>query len=157
MTRCLWLIGPSGVGKTTAGWLLHRRWAAAYVDTDQLGLCYPTPPDDPGNHRLKAANLAALRFPPGDVVVSGGLPDRATAHAYFSRRPDWSITVCRLRASEPELRARILARGGPLTALADEAVADARALDRADFADLVVDTDALTADQVVDRVLAALT
>jgi adenylylsulfate kinase-like enzyme len=45
-TPLLWLIGPSGVGKSSVGWAiftqLHRSGIkTGYVDLDQLGLCYP--------------------------------------------------------------------------------------------------------------------
>jgi hypothetical protein len=33
---------------------------ASFVDLDQIGLCYPTPADDPYNHRVKARNFAAV-------------------------------------------------------------------------------------------------
>jgi hypothetical protein len=60
----LWLYGPSGVGKSTIAWEIHRLLGAsgvdgAFVDADQLGLCYPAGDGDPDNHRIKAANLAA--------------------------------------------------------------------------------------------------
>ncbi len=46
-TSVLWLYGPAGVGKTTVGWEIFSRLtrtgvAAAFVDIDQLGMCYPT-------------------------------------------------------------------------------------------------------------------
>jgi adenylylsulfate kinase-like enzyme len=54
----LWLLGPSGVGKTALGREIYRRLGrtgitAAYIDTHMIGLCYPAPEDDPF-HRLKA-------------------------------------------------------------------------------------------------------
>ena len=44
----LWLCGPSGVGKTSVGYALFEQLsdagtAVAYVDLDQLRLCYPAP------------------------------------------------------------------------------------------------------------------
>ena len=32
----------------------------AYVDFNQVGLCYPSPADDPDNHRVKAQNLGVV-------------------------------------------------------------------------------------------------
>lgn len=52
----LWLCGPVGVGKTTVGWEIYSQMIAsgveaAYLDIDQLGICYPEPASDPGRHR----------------------------------------------------------------------------------------------------------
>jgi adenylylsulfate kinase-like enzyme len=46
MNRLIWITGPSGVGKTTVAWRLWTRLKArgvpvAYVDIDQLGMCFP--------------------------------------------------------------------------------------------------------------------
>ena len=61
----LWLCGPAAVGKSTVGWQVYQRARragvnAAFVDLDQIGFHRSVPADDPGNHRLKAANLAAV-------------------------------------------------------------------------------------------------
>jgi hypothetical protein len=60
----LLLCGPTAVGKSTVGYEIFTRVRtgikAAYVDLAQIGFCRPTPVDDPGSHRLKAANLAAM-------------------------------------------------------------------------------------------------
>jgi hypothetical protein len=39
---------------------LNAGLTAGYVDLDQIGFISPARPDDPGNHRLKAGNLAAI-------------------------------------------------------------------------------------------------
>ncbi|WP_416529803.1 hypothetical protein [Streptomyces coelicoflavus] len=44
----LWLCGPPGVGKTTVAWELYSRLGrdgigGAFVDVDQVGICYPEP------------------------------------------------------------------------------------------------------------------
>ena len=64
-TPLLWLCGPPGVGKTAVAWNIYARLAgdgvpAAYVDIDQLGICFPEPPTDPGRHLVKLANLRGL-------------------------------------------------------------------------------------------------
>ena len=61
----LWLCGPAAVGKSTVGWQVYQQLRqagvnAAFVDLDQIGFHRPIPDGDPGNHRLKAANLAAV-------------------------------------------------------------------------------------------------
>ncbi len=81
------VFGPPGVGKSTIGWQVYRRmaadrWACAYVDIDQLGICYPELRSDPGRYRLKERNLSAVAANFADdgargVVVSGvGEPRR---------------------------------------------------------------------------------
>jgi hypothetical protein len=61
----LLVTGATGVGKSAVGFEVYlgvRRagHAAAYVDLDQVGRCSFAPGDDPGNHWLKARNLAAI-------------------------------------------------------------------------------------------------
>lgn len=63
--RVLLLRGPPGVGKSTIGFQLYLRClqaglTAGYIDLDQIGFLTPPADGDPGNHRLKAANLAAI-------------------------------------------------------------------------------------------------
>ncbi len=58
----MWLCGPSGVGKTTVAWQIYSVLRQSgvlvgFVDIDQLGICAPEQPDDPGRHRMKAQNL----------------------------------------------------------------------------------------------------
>jgi adenylylsulfate kinase-like enzyme len=153
----LWLCGPSGVGKSTVGWeifsqLARAGSATAYVDADQLGLCYPAPADDPQNHRTKARNLgavwAAFRTAGVDaMVLSGGVGSDQLVRAYVDQVPGAAITLCRLRADHTTLTDRFVRRGW-MPQLADEAVVDADDLDRLDFADLCVDTDGLSITEV---------
>jgi hypothetical protein len=61
----LWLCGPAGVGKSTVSWQLFSELAQsgariAFTDTDQLCMCYPAPPADPGPERIRAQNLGAM-------------------------------------------------------------------------------------------------
>jgi broad-specificity NMP kinase len=143
MTTVLWLFDPSGVGKSTVGRLVYRTLdRAAYVDTDQLGLCYPESADDPENHRVKSSALGALwpEFEDAPLVVSGGLDTAATARRYTDRLPGADVALCRLRVNRAELRARFLGRGW-LADQVDLVLAEADELDRADFGDFTVDTD----------------
>ncbi len=57
--------GPIGVGKSTIGFRLYQRClqarlTAGYVDLGQIGFVQPADAGDPGHHRLKARNLAAI-------------------------------------------------------------------------------------------------
>ncbi|MFE0021265.1 hypothetical protein [Amycolatopsis sp. NPDC059021] len=159
----LWLHGPSGVGKSTVAWEIFTELSrsgvrTAYADIDQLGLCYPADGEDPGNDRLKAANLAAVWPVLRDagarcLVVSGILGTSDAVRAYADRMPGIALTLCRLRADEAELRNRIVARGWQ-TQLADAAVRHAEALDRAGAGELCVDTDGLSAVDVARLVRA---
>ncbi|MDF2508360.1 MAG: hypothetical protein K0Q52_2219 [Microbacterium sp.] len=75
------LAGAPGVGKSTVAWAIAERLVAdgvptGYLDIDQLGMCYPAPPDDPDRWRLKEIALARLIVRFRDVgverlVVSG--------------------------------------------------------------------------------------
>jgi hypothetical protein len=143
MTTVLWLLGPSGVGKSTVGWHLYRSLdRASYVDADQLGLCYPSTADDPENHVVKSSALGALwpELKGSPLVVSGFLNTPEEARRYADRLPGADLTSCRLRVNRAELRARFLGRGW-LSGHVDQALDDADALERADFADFTVDTD----------------
>jgi hypothetical protein len=160
----LWLCGPSGVGKTSVGYeifdqLSDAGTATAYVDLDQLGLCYPAPDDDPGNHRVKARNLgevwSGFRAAGAQcLVVSGLVDDAEEVRRHADLLPGTALTVCRLRVGHDELRGRI-ARRGSLLHLTEESVRNAAELDHTDFADLVVDTAGMAVAEVAARLRAA--
>lgn len=152
----LWLCGPPGVGKTTVAWQLYREldqagMRAAFTDIDQLGICYPEPAADPGRHRMKARNLAAVadgfrRVGARCLVVSGVVdPERGVELAGL---PGAAVTVCRLRAGRDELLRRFLGRGGA-PELLDAVRREADALDASDVADVCVDTGGVTVPEVV--------
>lgn len=155
----LWLCGPPGVGKTAAAWTLYLRLLQAaadpaFLDIDQVGICYPEVPADPGRHVLKARNLAVLRASFADagrrcLIVSGVVdPHRGPDLAQLG---DGSVTFVRLRADPESLRARLDARpGAPPDA--DAAAAEATALDQSSFADVTIETSGLDVDTVVDRI-----
>lgn len=163
----LWLYGPSGVGKSTAAWELSTRlWGdgvrAAYVDIDQIGMCYgpptpenwaPEPADDPVRHRLKTLNLDAVAANARDagaacLVVSGIVdPEHGIDRGLL---PNVALTPIRLRADEDELRHRLALRARPDEPL-DEILRDAATLER--FPGEFVDTTGRGVDAVVERVL----
>lgn len=159
MTPVLWLCGPSGVGKSTVAWLLRERLrdggvAAAYVDIDQLGMCYPETAADPGRYRLKAHNLGAVvanfAADGATCVVVSGVVDPA----YRVRLPGVALTLCRLRVERDELVRRFVGRSGEHD-LVPGVLRDASALDASTIADLCVDTTGLTVAESVARVAAA--
>ncbi|WP_345025898.1 hypothetical protein, partial [Streptomyces sedi] len=161
----LWLSGPPGVGKSTAGWALYRRLAAGgtpvgYVDIDQLGINYPEPPGDPGRHLLKTGNLAALaanhRAHGARCLVVSGVVD-PVAGVDRGRLPGVDLTLCALTAGREELSRRYRGRGtGPehLARVLAEAECESLGTAAAGPPDVRVDTDGLAPAEVVERVLA---
>lgn len=155
----LWLCGPSGVGKSSLGWEVFAQLSrggvrAAFLDADQISLCYPLP--ESGTHRIRARSLAAMwpnfREQGAQCVVLSGFVDTAEEiREYAERLPDAAFTLCRLRVSTGELKERFLARGWRPDLVA-EAVAEAAALERSDFADLCLDTSGLTVSEAARMV-----
>ncbi|MGZ3145549.1 AAA family ATPase [Lentzea chajnantorensis] len=151
MVSVLWICGPPGVGKTVVGWEVHRRNGGAYVDVDQLGICYPDPDDDPGRYRMKARNLAAVvagarASGVRSLVVSGVADPNGAAPI-----PGATLTVCRLRADREVLRERYLGRGMRPEQL-DHVLREADELDARAIGDVCVDTTGLSVTEVADRV-----
>ncbi len=173
--------GPTGVGKSTVGWEVYVRLrraglTAAYLDLDQIGFCRPAAPDDPGNHRVKARNLAAIwttyRAAGAQCLVAVGPVE--DAGAYADALPAATMTLCRLHAGPGELTRRILRRGqgggswaqpgdpligesaAELRRIAAEAIAIAGRTERAWPGELRIDTDGRTAAQAADDVVTQL-
>jgi len=178
--RILWLCGPAAVGKSTVGWQVYQRLRvagvnAAFVDLDQVGFFRPVPAGDPGNHRLKAANLAAVwrvfRSSGAECLVTVGPLDRAEeVPTYHAALPAARITLCRLHASPRVLADRVARRGRGLTPtrglagdeligqprerLHEVAARSARVLDAlAGVGDLWVETDDRPADEIAAEIL----
>jgi len=176
----LWLCGPTGVGKSTIGWeVFTRAWRngrqVAYVDLQQVGFLAPQSAADPGNHRLRAANLAAIWSAmqvrgARSLVLVGAVGDGDQVRGYTEALPGATFTLVRLDAGRDRLAERIalrgdgqepqlpgdLLRGRDTTELArvtGQAVADAERLARAGFGDLVLDTDRLTPGEAADALL----
>ena len=159
----LWLFGPPGVGKSVVGWevysrLIDRGRPCAYVDIDQLGICYPAPSTDPHRHRLKADNLAAVAAGfagqgARGLVVSGVLDARIgpPVDGDLIR----TAALVRLRAQPGELSRRLTARGAP-PALIEESARQAAVLDRTRSPDAVLDTTGRSVGQVADDIMARL-
>ncbi|MBT2225338.1 adenylyl-sulfate kinase [Nonomuraea sp. NEAU-A123] len=155
----LWLCGPSGVGKSSVGWELFARLSqsgikTAFLDADQISLCYPLPQS--GTHRIRAQSLAAIwpHFREEGaqcMVLSGFVDSPEEVREYTDLLPDAALTVCRLRVDTVELKERFMARGWRPDLVA-EAVAEAELLDLSDFADICLDTDGCTVSEVARMV-----
>lgn len=161
----LWLCGPAGVGKSTVSWQLYTELAStgvrvAFADGDQLCMCYPPPPDDPGRQRVKALNAGSMlpnfRAAGAQCVIINGVLDQPGLASELL--PGAEVTVCRLRAREDEVERRFTGRhqqpadmGQLLAQLRDEI----RDMDQSSFADACVDTTGVPADEVAALVRAA--
>jgi hypothetical protein len=110
----LWLCGPSGVGKSTVAWdLFDGLPGAGHVDIDQLGMCFPEIPSDPGRTVLEARILgrtvANFRAAGANcLVVSGYIDSVRGIHTEYLTQA--ALTVLRMRCDQPELRRRLEAR-----------------------------------------------
>ena len=166
-------MGKSSVGYAIFQQVYRSGIKVAYVDFDQVGLCYPSPADDPHNHRVKAQNLGVVwpvyRAAGARCLIAvGAVPSREIVMTYAGEVPDTDLTLCRLHASPEWLTERVFRRGlgrgpvipGPpaskskrlLAGTAAEAVREARELDAADFTDLCVDTDGYNVRQLARQV-----
>ncbi len=163
MVPVLWLCGPPGAGKTAVGWevytrLVRARRAPAYVDVDQVGICYPPPTGDPARHALKARNLGALRANFGAAgarcLVVSGVVDAGRGPEIDLVGGD-EVTVCRLRLAPAELVARVAGRRGSTTQ-PDAALREGELLDQSTFTDWCVDTTGLSVAEVANRVCAQI-
>jgi adenylylsulfate kinase-like enzyme len=163
MIPVLWLSGPPGVGKTAVAWEIYSRLtragaAPAYVDVDQLGMCYPPTSSDPDRHRLKARNVTTLgaNFSAAGarcLIVSGVVDSERGPE--LGELGGSAVVVGRLRVDPGQLRARLDRRRGSGTR-PDAAVAEAEVLDRSTFAHWCVDTTGLSIDEAAHRVLAEI-
>jgi broad-specificity NMP kinase len=177
--QILLICGPTGVGKSTVGWQLYVRYlhdglTIGYVDLDQTGFVRPGSADDPGLHRLKAGNLAAVwrtyhAAGARHLIATGPIESQAVLQTYIRAVPAASVTVCRLHAGPVELTRRIMSRGGGgtwpqpgdplrgqpaeyLRRVADQAIADDNALERAGVGTARVDTDGRSAAEAADLI-----
>jgi hypothetical protein len=91
------------------GWALYTRVyqtgiPTAYVDVDQMGMCYPAPDDDPHNHRVKSHNLGIIttgyrHAGATRLVVTGAVTTQNELQLYLDAIPEASWTTCRLTGS----------------------------------------------------------
>lgn len=180
--QILWLCGTTAVGKSTVGWQIYEQvnragFRTAFVDLDQIGFYRPVPACDPGNHRLKAGNLAAIwqtyhASGAQRLIVVGPVDRPDSVRTYTTALPTATITLCRLHANRDQLTERIMLRGqglgstwgmpgdelkGQSSALlrhvADDATADAEALESAAIGDLRIDTDGRPVQNIAQEIL----
>lgn len=155
----LWICGPPGVGKTAVAWRIFTDLASsrtvAYVDIDQLGICYPEPPDDPCRYRLKARNLGAFASSLAEAgatcLVVSGVADPVHG-PHLDEIAEVDLTLARLRATPEVLRQRLTSRGGREPEQFEAVLHYADELDLSRFADVTIDTTALTVDELAHRV-----
>lgn len=166
--QVLLICGPTGVGKSTIGFRFYLQCltaglTAGYIDLDQIGFVCPAGATDAERHRLKARNLAVMwrnyrAAGATHLVATGPIGSREALQVYADELPGSTVTVCRLRAKQDELRRRILSRAaggswpqpgdplrgqpaGALLEVAARAAEDAAALDDITLGDVAIDTD----------------
>lgn len=172
----LWFYGADAVGKSTVGWeaysqLTSRGVPTAYVDTDSLAFCTPQFDD---RARLVELNLAAVwpHFAEAGarcLVVSGIMVTPDHRARFAAAIPGARLTVVRLDARPVTILHRIVGRRQAeaatqstelsdetltdLSAYADRAVTFSELLRTGDLADLVLDTDDQTPDELARAAL----
>ena len=161
----LWLVGLMGSGKSTIGPLAADRLEVGFVDTDTLveestGRSVPELFDaDPLVFRAAESDVVTM-VASGDpsVVATGG---GAVLSGTNRTRMRDSGTVVWLRADPATLAARVEGPAGrplleghdPATRLA--ALAEERRVAYESVADVVIDTEEMTVEEVVEEVVAA--
>jgi hypothetical protein len=160
MMPVLWITGPAGVGKSTVSWQLFTELAGsgtptAFADADQLCMCYPARPDDPGRDRIRARNAGVVirnaRAAGARRMIVNGVVD-----AGLGVRRDLlgqaTVTVCRLRADRDEVVRRLTGRqpggDGDAADLAAQVRDQCDRMDASAWADVVVDTTGVAAARV---------
>jgi hypothetical protein len=155
----LWITGPAGVGKSTVSWQLFTELAssgmrAAFADADQLCMCYPAPPDDPGRDRIRARNSSVVignyRAAGARCVIVNGAVDQGLG-VQQDLIEQVTVMVCRLRADPDDVVRRLTGRdqrGGAAGAVMRQVREECDRMDASGFADVCVDTTGVPAAEV---------
>ena len=157
------LAGSPGVGKSAVGWTLVERLAnrgepVAYVDIDQLGMCYPPPQGDPYRWALKERALDRIarcyrQAGVARLVVSGvSFPDLPPPEVTEAR-----VTSLWLDAAAEVRRVRLGPRGWDSARTNEVVEVGTAEAARLDGSWKRLSTDGLTVDETVDAVFACWT
>jgi shikimate kinase len=164
MTRHILLVGMMGSGKTTVGELVASRLGRPYRDSDAdvvaaTGLTVPEIFKQQGEPAFRTQEAAVLaracaEVTPNVISVAGG----AVLSADNRRLLEASGTVIWLRARADTLAARVGAgHGRPLLENDPAQVLSTLNAERAglyeEVADLIIDVDDLSPDEVANRVI----
>lgn len=155
------LAGPPGVGKSTIGWVVAQQAGddgspTAYLDIDQLGMCYPAPKGDPERWQLKERTLDAIASALRDhgvqrLVVSGvACPEDSPPSTAGG-----PVTSVWLEAPADAIRDRLAPRGWSEEQLVDAVRIGAAESDRAHSSWNRVPIGSSTLAQSVETVRAA--
>jgi len=156
----LWITGPMGVGKSTVSWQLFTELAGsgtrtAFADADQLCMCYPAPPSDPGRDLIRMRNADVLirncQVASARRVIVNGIVDPVLGVRSGLPRQA-AVMVCRLRADPDEVVRRFAGRqrvgDADLADLVRRVRDGCDRMDASDFADVCVDTTGAKTDEV---------
>lgn len=157
------LAGSPGVGKSAVGWTLVERLVdrgelVAYVDIDQLGMCYPPPQDDPYRWALKERALARI----AGCYRQAGVARLVVSGVSFPNLPppeltEASVTSLWLDAAAEVRRVRLAPRGWDSARTNEVVEVGTVEASRLEESWKRLSTDALTVDETVDAVLASWT
>jgi hypothetical protein len=156
---------------------LHSELTAGYVDLDQIGFISPARPDDPGNHQVKAWNLAAMwrnyhAAGATHLITAGPIESSTQLQTYVDALPGATITLCRLHAGPDELTDRVMSRGAGgswpqpgdplrgrsadyLRAVADQAISADSVFERENVGNVRIDTDGHAPEESAALIAAA--
>ena len=115
--QVLWVYGTSCVGKSATCWELFAHAdlgsaRVAYVDIDQLGMCYPASAEDPEREHLKSTALRGLvrsaEASGVDLLVVSGIlsADQLKIQDDMARADGDVFTYVRLTLASDELADR---------------------------------------------------